>query len=477
MNGTPALVALYGRVYDPTSIGALAMWKLSGVGAALVAILAIVTVVRHTRSEEETGRLELVGSTVVGRHATLAAGVLVAVLTNLVLALLTAAALSAGGLPARGAIAFGLAWGATGLAFAGVAAIAAQLTRTARTATGMSMAVLAATYLLRAVGDTAGRGGPTWATWLSPIGWEQQTRAFAQERWWVLLLSAGFAVLALMAGFALAARRDLGAGLLPDRGGPASAGPGLGSTAGLAWRLQRGTLLGWLVGFLLMGSVLGNIATNLGSMLSSEQAQELVRRLGGHNALTDAFLSAELGFAAVIASGYGIQAALRLRSEEESGRAEALLATAVGRIGWTVSHLAVSLLGTAALLLAGGLAVGTSYAVAVDDPGQVGRMLLAAAVQIPATWVLSGIVIALFGVSARAASVGWASLVVFLLLGEIGPLLKLNHWVLDLSPFAHTPRLPGGDVRIAPVLWLLLLVVVLVTTGLWGVRRRDLATA
>jgi ABC-2 type transport system permease protein len=54
MNNTPSLVALYGRVYDPTSLGAVSMIKLGGVVAALVSVFAVITVVRHTRAEEES---------------------------------------------------------------------------------------------------------------------------------------------------------------------------------------------------------------------------------------------------------------------------------------------------------------------------------------------------------------------------------------------------------------------------------------
>jgi ABC-2 type transport system permease protein len=46
--------------------------------------------------------------------------------------------------------------------------------------------------------------------------------------------------------------------------------------------------------------------------------------------------------------------------------------------------------------------------------------------------------------------------------------------VLDLSPFAHVPKLPGGDVSAAPLLWLVLIVVALAAVGLLGFRRRDI---
>ena len=39
INATPSLVALYGRIYDPTSLGALSLIKLTAFGVAMVGIL------------------------------------------------------------------------------------------------------------------------------------------------------------------------------------------------------------------------------------------------------------------------------------------------------------------------------------------------------------------------------------------------------------------------------------------------------
>ena len=473
INAAPALVAFYGRIYDPSSLGAIAMIKMTGLGAAMVAVLAIVLLVRHTRADEEAGRLELVGAGVVGRQAALGAALLVTLLANLALALFTAAVLAAAGLPVAGSIAFGLAWAATGLAFAGVAAVAVQLATNRRTAVGLSVFVLGAAYLLRAVGDTAGPEGPGWATWLSPIGWSQGVRPYAHERWWVFALLVGFAAVCSAAAFALSAHRDLGAGLLPDRPGPDRAGVGLHSALGLAWRLQRGALLGWAVAFVVLGAVLGGIVTSIDSMLDSPQAREFFVRLGGEKALSDAFLATDLGFVGVCAAAYGIQAAMRLRSEEQGLRAEPLLAAAVGRVRWTLSHTLIALLGSAVLVGCAGLAAGVSYALATDDPGQVGRVLAAALVQIPAVWVLTGLVVAVFGLLPRAAMAGWAALVGFLLIAEVGPLLQVDQLVLDLSPFAHVPRMPGAPFTAVPLLWLLAVAGALLAAGLVGVRRRD----
>jgi ABC-2 type transport system permease protein len=472
-NGAQSLVALYGRIYDPTSVGALAMIKLGGFGGVFVAILSTILVVRHTRAEEETGRQELVGAGVVGRRAPLTAALLVALGTNLVLALLTALGLTAAGLPVAGSFAFGLAWGGVGIAFAAIAAVTAQLSSTARGATTLTMAVLGVVYVLRAVGDTAGAGGPRWATWLSPIGWGQQFRPYAGNRWWVLLITLGFSAVVTAAAYALVARRDLGAGLVPDRLGRACARPGLRSPLALAWRLQRGSLYGWLVGFALMGLVFGNIATNLTGFVSSGPARDLFEKLGGQKGFVEAYLAAVLGIVGVVASAYGIQAAMRLRAEETAGHLEPLLATSVSRTRWVLSHTVVALSGNTLLLVVAGLAAGVGYGVHGGDSGAVGRVLAGALVQIPGTWVLTGLVVLAFGFAPRLAVAGWAALAAFVVLGELGPLLKLNHWVMDVSPYTHIPKLPGSPFHLLPVVTLIVLSVALIVAGLVGFRRRD----
>ena len=173
-NSSPALVSLYGRIFDPTSLGELSLFKLTSFGALLVGLLAAFLVVRHTRAEEESGRLELLSAGVLGRYAALTAALIVSSGTVIVLGLLTALGLAGTGLPTGGSFAFGLTWIVAGLAFAGVGALTAQLTEGARTANGFTALVLGVSYVLRALGDSATDGGTRWISWLSPIGWAQQ---------------------------------------------------------------------------------------------------------------------------------------------------------------------------------------------------------------------------------------------------------------------------------------------------------------
>lgn len=475
LNSQASLVALYGRIYDPTSVGSLALVKMGGFGAVMVALLAILTVVRHTRAEEEAGRLELVRSANVGRNASLTAALLVAAGTDAVLAVVTALALVAAGLPVDGSIAFGLAWAGVGLAFVAITAVVVQLPRSARAATGIASAVLGVVYVLRAVGDAGWETGTGWVTWLSPIGWGQQFRPFAGNRWWVLLITLGFAATATTGAYLLARRRDLGAGLLADRPGPERAKPALRNPLALAWRLQRGTLVAWAVAFLLLGLIMGNMASGVGAFLNNPRAVTFMALLGGEKGLVDMFLAVELAFVGLFAAAYGIQASSRLRSEETAGLAEPVLTTAASRARWAGSHTVIALAGTTLLMLLAGLAAGLGHGMQTGNMAEVGRVLAGALVQLPAVWVLTGIVVAGFGIAPRLASLGWAAFVVFMLLGELGPLLKVPQWVMDLSPFTHVPKLPGARVQPVPLLLMTAAAAVLVVAGLVAFRRRDLA--
>jgi ABC-2 type transport system permease protein len=466
LGDTPATLALYGRIYAD-SVGGLVAWRLLGISIALVGLMSILIVVRHTRADEESGRAELIGAGVVARRAPLTAALVVAVGANVVLGAVVAAALAALGIGATGSIAVGIAFAGAGTMFAAVAAVAVQLAVFARSATGIAGAVLAAAYLIRAIGDA----GPHWLSWLSPLGWMQQLRPFAGERWWVLLLAIALIVPLVATAFAVLERRDLGAGIIAPGAGPASGE--LTTPLQLAWRLQRGPLAAWALGFAIVGLALGSIASDIGNVIGdSESVRETLADLGGTTNLSDAYLATSITVFGLIAALYAVQAVLRLRAEETAGHAEMLLATAVTRRRWVLSHVAIAAGGTVVLLAAAGLPAGLIHAAQESDASQIGRVLAAAMVQVPAAWVLGGIALLLFGFAPRASAAGWGAVALCVLIGEIGPVADAGDWLLDISPFTHVPQLPGGDMSAAP-LTLAAIAAGVGALGMAGFRRRD----
>ncbi|GGS61667.1 ABC transporter permease [Streptomyces violaceus] len=461
-----SLRAMIGPVFDD-SIGALTAWRVGVYAGALAAVMSLLVVVRHTRDEEESGRQELVASGMVGRRASLTSALLAAAVANAVLALLVTAGLAGQGAVGALALAFGIA--GVGMVFATMAAIVAQLTESARLARGLTAAVLGTAFVLRAAGDSARDDGSSPLTWLSPLGWLENLRPYADERWWVLALLAGAMLLQGAVAYGLAGRRDIGMSFLPTRPGPATGR--LGSAGALAWRLQRSGVLGWSIGFLLAGVVYGGMTEGAADLVGDNAgARRIFERMGGQSGLTDAFLASMVGMLGLVAALYIVASVLRLHGEETSGRAEPVLANAVGRLRWAAGHLVIAFGGSALLMLLAGLGFAVGYG------RETGPILGACLVQLPAIWVIGGLAVLLIGVLPRAAAAAWGVAGAVLLIGWVGPALDVPQVVLDLSPFGHLPKLPGGEMAWGPVLVLLGSAVVLVAAGLAGLRRRDMTT-
>ncbi|MEV6239521.1 ABC transporter permease [Lentzea sp. NPDC051838] len=473
-NANPAFLAMLGPLHDWSSLGGLVVWRWGVFAGLFIAIMAMLVVTRHTRAEEEAGRTELIAATVVGRHAPLAAAVIVAGGTSLLIGVLQAVVLIGKGLDPTGAFAFGLSTASVGLVFTGVGAFTAQLSENSRVSNAIAGGFLGVIYLFRAAGDAAGSSGPEWLTWLSPIGWTEHVRSFGDNRFWVLGISLAFTVALVGVSAYVVTRRDVGLGLLAARLGPAHST--IGTPFGLAWRLQKGSLIGWSIALFGVGVIYGSVAQAVGQMVQDNPTLgQLVSKIGGADAMVDAFFATVTQLMGLIASIYLVQAVLRLRSEETSFRAEPILATPVSRWGWVASHAVFALVGGAVVLAASGLGLGLVYGLQIDDlGGVVPRMLGAALAQLPAAWVIAGAALLLFGLFPQLTGVSWAVVSASLVLTLLGPALQLDQWVIDVSPFSHVPKYP--DITFGPLAWLTLVAAVLLAAGFAGFRRRDLTT-
>nr|WP_228473561.1 ABC transporter permease [Streptomyces calidiresistens] len=457
--------------------------QMIGFSGVLIALMAVLTVTRHSRNEEETGRSELLRAGVLGRHAQLTAALAAAAVSSLLIGLLLALSLiglDIEGTTTSGALMYGLAHTAVALVFAGAAAVTVQLTAHTRAASGMALAAVGAAYALRAAGDATGdlaeggAGGGVWLSWLSPIGWAQRTFVFVDDRWWPLLLCLVLAGGLAALGYVLSTHRDVGAGLWAARGGRPRASGALAHPFGMALRLQRGLLIGFAIGVALLGAMYGSVIGEVEGMLGDvDVIQESLAQLGGAT-LAESFVSMVLIPLSTVAAVYAVLASLRVRAEETGGRAESLLATGLSRVRWAAGHLAVALLGSAAALAAGGLVLGVTGALALGDGGLVGSVLGASLAYGPALWMTVGVAALLIGWAPRASVVAWAMPVGAFVLGYLGGLLDFPQWLINLSPFTHVPRLPAQEMAWTPVLVLTALAAGLLWLGLLGLRRRDL---
>lgn len=468
INGSPALVALYGPILDPHSLGELAMTKMTVTYAVFVMALAITLVRRHTRVEEESGRAELLAGGAIGQSAPLVSAVLLGVAVTALVAALAALADIAGGLPAAGSLWFGASWLGVGLVGTGIGAVSVQVSASSRTCGAIAAGAVAAVFVLRAVGDTTSAG---WLSWLSPLGWSTQLRAWSHPRGWVLLLdlAAGGSLVAV--GLVLRRSRDLLSGLVPERPGPATGSPRLADALTLNLKIHATSLAVWTTACAVMGILLAAIVPNIGSMLDTPGAREAFERLGGVGALQATLVAAFVSVGAVIISGFALSVVSHGGGEEHDGRTEEVLATATERSTAFLAVLLVALGGTVWLLLVTGVAMAVG---ASGSQVSFGGTLAAALVQIPAVAVVAGLAVLALALGSRYAAFGWAFLVAFFIVGPVAELLRLPGWVAGLSPYSHVPKVPAEPFRLGPELLLALLATLLLVVAWWRYRERDI---
>lgn len=484
----PSIVSrVFGGPINGPDIGAIVLNETFLFTALAAAFMSTLAIVRHTRQNEETGRSELIGSAVVGRYASLTAALLVVVGANVLLGTAIALSLIGNDLPTTGSIATGVAVGGIGIMFAALAAVTAQIAESARSANSLAAIGIGTAFLLRAIGDGIGhltQNGTAivsaWPSWLSPIGWSQQLHPYTQGNWWTFGLFGGFTIAALTIAFVLINRRDIGLGLLPARLGPATAPKSLLSPLGLAWRLQKGIVKGWAVTVFVLGVSYGLVAKEFEKLFSeNEEVADMMRQLGGSDNITDALLGALMFFMAITIAAFAVQSLQRLRSEEAGGQLEPVLATATSRQRWMLSHITVAVLGALLLTVITGLSLSTAYVLSAGEPAsEILTLTGATLAHLPSILVLAGFSIFCFALLPRLAiGLAWGGFAFCLLIGQFGRVLNLPQWVLNISPFTHTPSVPAEAVTIAPLAALAGAFVLLLVLGLSLFRRRDLTTA
>jgi ABC-2 type transport system permease protein len=337
-------------------------------------------------------------------------------------------------------------------------------------------------FILAALGNMLGtvdsaalRVSSAWPVWLSPIGWSQQMRPFADNLWW----PAALAVLGAGSMFGLALllvrKRDVGRGIWPERRGSAHASPALLSPTGLVWRLQRGVLAGWAIGLVLFGLVFGALSEQIGGL--EGEAAEWYATFGGEANLLGAYWASMMQMAGMAVAVYVVTLLLRLHHDEAQGTLEPVLGTAVSRVRWLAAYAVNALVGATTLVLLFALAMALVGGQVLGGTASLLRDLVGAAlVQLPAIGVLGAAVVAAVMLVPRwSVGLSWALVVLSIFVGPMfGPSLGLPSWLLDLSPFTHVPNAPAVELSVAPVLGLSMACLLLASAAVLLLRRRDL---
>ncbi|KGN36431.1 ABC transporter permease [Knoellia subterranea] len=472
VGASPVSLLMSGRQAGIDTIGGITANEISQVAQLGVCLMVTFLVVRHTRAEEETGRAELLRSTVLGRHAATVAGLGYGVLAALLVGAVTTGSMLGAGLDTTGTLAYGAGLTLLGVCYAAVALVAAQLSTSARGALAIAGAAVSVGYLLRGLGAMRDNA----LVWLTPFGWAQALNAFGEERWWpaALLVVVTAALVALAAR--LTTRRDFAGGLVHPRPGRPRASAMLASPLGLAARLLRGSLIGWAVGLALLAVVYGAVIPTVPDLLESnpEIADYIGAGSDAEGVIIDAFLRYVLLFMAVVATGFGVSAVLRLRSEEESNRVEHVLATRASRTQWMGAVITVAVLGSLAITVFMGLGLAAGYALAGGDADNAMRVVGDQLTYVPALVLVVAFAAAVVGLAPRVSLLAWALAAASGLQVLLGETLRLPDAVQAVSPFWHLPGVPGESFDLVPGAVELVVAALLIGVGLWAHRRRDL---
>ena len=467
---SPVSYLMSGRQAGIDTLGGIVANEVSQVAQLGTCLMVMFLVVRHTRAEEESGRAELLRSTVLGRHAATLAGLVHGVTAALVVGLLTTIAMLSVGLDVLGSATYGLGLALLGLCYAAVALVAAQVSASARGALGLTGAAIAVGYLVRGVGAMQDDA----LVWASPFGWAQRMDAFGTERAWpaLPLLALTAALLGLAA--LLTAHRDFAGGLLQTRPGRPRATRALGTSVGLALRQQRGLVVGWAAGLAALGLVYGAVLPTIPDLVASNPDIAAVIGATGdvEQALVDAFLRYVFVFMAVVSTGFAVASVLRLRAEEESGRAELLLSTGLSRTRWVSATMAVTACGVLTIATSMGLGLGVGYALGSGRWDRVAGQVAGQLSYTPAVLLVGAVAFALAGLLPRWSAAAWAVIAFVFFQVLLGGTVRLPDWVDAASPFWHLSQVPVDAFAPGPLLVEVAVAAALVLLGTWGFRRR-----
>ncbi|MFZ4452542.1 ABC transporter permease [Salibacterium aidingense] len=471
----PAVTALVGPGYgiDNYTYGAMMAHQMLGMTALITGIMNILLITRHTRANEEDGRLEMIRSLPTGRLSNIGAAMLTAVIINLLLAVVIGFGLytlQIESMEWEGSLLYGAALGAIGLFFAAVTGLLAQLSESARGVTGFSIGILLLAYAVRAIGDVSNET----LSWFSPFGWVLGTEAYVNNYWWPIAVTLGTAVIVTVFAFYLNAIRDLEAGFFPSKPGRKHASFLLHHPFGLAFRLQRTGIIAWGAAMLMFGAMYGSVLGETESFFEEiDMLQEFIQPEAEYS-ITEQFLTMLMAVMAMASTIPGVMAMMRLKAEEKKERSENLLSLAVSRNKLMGSYALLALLHGFIMLSLAGLGMGLAGNAVMEESLSVWGFYEAAVVYLPAMWIMIGMALFFIGLSPAFAGVTWAYLLYSFIVVYLGGLFQFPDWVTNLTPFGHIPQLPVEDFKLAAAAGLTGIAIILAAAGFISYNRRDI---
>ena len=147
------------------------------------------------------------------------------------------------------------------------------------------------------------------------MSWVAESHPWGTWVWWPALSFLALEAVAVAAALVIAARRDLGSGVLPQRLGRGTASAALGTPAGLAWRLTRGATFGWTAVAVIWCTSIGLMADEMARIIQDNPT--LAAALGDDPSQVVSVMS--LVITGIVAGAAGVAAISRFGARGAGG--------------------------------------------------------------------------------------------------------------------------------------------------------------
>jgi ABC-2 type transport system permease protein len=344
----PTMTTLIGPGYglDNYTYGAMLSHMMLLFTIIAVAIMNIFFVIKHTRKDEEYGRLEVVRSLPIGRLANALSTLLASVVINIFLAIITGIglfALSIESITLSGSLLYGVVLGISGIFFGAVALLFVQILENTKGASGLSFIFLGIFYLIRSYGDISSE----MVSIISPLGLILRTQVFVNNKIYPVFILLLLAVVISALAFKLCSIRDMGEGLIAARPGRKYAPHSLLGRFGLTLRLTRTAFIGWLSACFIAGMGFGTGFEDFETFIGDN---EYLQTLLGDGAV-EYYIAMLISMLVMIVAIPAISIIFKVKNEEKENRIEHLYARNVSKVGTLFEYVIISFIGSILMLL------------------------------------------------------------------------------------------------------------------------------
>ncbi len=436
------ITLLFGPSDGVGSVDGFTEWRLMLL-TLILSVWAICTGANVTRGAEERGRWRALVLGRANKTAVLAATCLALISKLLVvgvaISLATLVAQAATGSALLFGPAFAVGLGVVGVValFAMIAVLVSQILSSRIAAQNVSLVILAAAYVLRAVGDVQGSD----ITWLSPLAWIEKLTPLTALNPLPFFLSAGVIIAVFLGSMVAINRRDVGDGIVNPAVGEMRSSSRVGGIVRIQAETTMRAAVGWGTGIGAIGFACA-LVSDQGADLANTSSQ--IADVLGQNG-NDGYLSLVfLAVGSIVALFAAMQVGEVVASESDGRTLILLVAGLSRRKYWTL----VSLAGLLGVFLCSSIVALCMWAgLATQDNSlsflEVFRAML---MWVPMNLLLFGIGMLVFGWWPRIAlPLVYTVLGGGLLIDLIGSLIGAPEPILAISLWHHVPRVPLED--------------------------------